>query len=89
VAQEALTNVLRHAGAGQVKMHLGHSVSGRVELDVRDDGCGFDASRETKGLGLLGAAERAAALGGTLQIESGPGSGTRLRLHLPSPSAPT
>lgn len=88
VTQEALTNVMRHAGAGQVTVHLGQSVPGRVELDVRDDGCGFDVARETKGLGLLGAAERAAALGGTLQIESRPGSGTRLRLHLPLRATP-
>ena len=48
----------------------------------------FDVARETKGLGLLGAAERAAALGGTLQIESRPGSGTRLRLQLPLRATP-
>ncbi len=83
VAQEALTNVLRHAQAGQVCIDLRHVESARVELLVRDDGRGFDASLDTPGLGLLGATERAAALGGTLRVDSAPGRGTTLHLSVP------
>jgi PAS domain S-box-containing protein len=89
VVQEALTNVARHAGARQVLIELGEDESGR-RLTVRDDGEGFDvtwALEHAPGrghLGLLGMRERVEILGGTLQIESGPGTGSRLTVHLPS-----
>jgi len=87
VAQEALTNVLKHAGASQVKVSLQRPVHGEVQLQVSDDGCGFDTTRPTDGLGLLGAGERAAALGGRLQVSSTAGRGTRLRLAVPCSGA--
>ena len=83
VTQEALTNVLRHAQAGQVRIHLERSVPSRIELRIEDDGRGFDTHLDTQGLGLLGAGERAAALGGSLQVDSAPGQGTKLRLRIP------
>lgn len=83
VTQEALTNVLRHAQATQVRISLQHSAPAVVELWIEDEGKGFDLRVDTGGLGLLGATERAAALGGSLQVESAPGQGTRLRMRIP------
>lgn len=91
VAQEALSNVLRHAAAAShVRMVLTLADAGEVQLIVSDDGRGFDLHADTHGLGLLGAGERAAALGGTLRVSGGPGAGTTLRLRLPlAASEPT
>ncbi len=83
VTQEALTNVLRHARASQVRILLERSVPSIIELRIEDDGQGFDSHLDTQGLGLLGASERAAALGGSLQVDSAPGQGTKLRLRIP------
>lgn len=83
VVQESLTNVLRHAQARSVRVVL-RSAAGRIELTVQDDGRGMDVETRTgQGLGLLGAAERAAAAGGELTLHSRPGAGVRLRLTLP------
>jgi two-component system, NarL family, sensor histidine kinase UhpB len=83
IAQEALANIARHAGASQVKVDLRAGASG-VELTVRDDGRGFEPGRPNgRGLGLGGMAERARLVGGELTIESRPGSGTELSLKVP------
>lgn len=82
VAQEALSNVLRHAGARHVLLRLERS-GDTLDMRVDDDGCGFDPSVRTQGLGLLGATERAAALGGCLVASSAPSVGTAIRLTLP------
>lgn len=82
VAQEALTNVMRHAGATRVDVALTATAQG-LALRVVDDGRGFVVSGPTTGLGLLGAKERAAASGGRLDIDSTPDAGTRLSLSLP------
>jgi len=77
--REAITNVLRHARAGQVQVRL--SRQGRaVQLDVQDDGAGIVG---TPGNGLAGMRERVDALGGQLSLDSAAGAGTRLRLLLP------
>ena len=81
IAQEACENALRHAGASRVRVVLTATGSALV-LQVDDDGRGFDATAPTAGLGLLGAAERASALGGRLEVDSAPGAGCRLRLSL-------
>jgi two-component system sensor histidine kinase UhpB len=83
VAQEALTNVLRHAAASSVSVVVRHS-GGSLELLVEDDGKGFDRHVPSRrGLGLAHMAERAAAVGGELTVESPPGAGTAVRLTLP------
>ena len=87
VVQEAFANVMRHAAATQVRVELSGGASALV-LRVVDDGRGFDPSTATRGLGLLGACERAALLGGGLTVDSAPGSGTRLRMDLPLARAP-
>lgn len=83
IVQEALTNVTRHARARNVRIALARSAPGTLRLEIDDDGIGMDPACATRGLGLLGAHERAAALGGALQVDSAPGAGTRLRLVLP------
>lgn len=83
VAQETLSNVMRHAHASKVRIALALDAPGSVSLRVEDDGIGMQPDRSQHGLGLLGAAERAAALGGRLDIESSPGAGTRIALELP------
>lgn len=86
VTQEALTNVLRHARASTVRVWLGRSAEGELCLSIQDDGVGMDAVASSRGLGLLGAAERAAALGGELQVQATPGGGVYLNLLIPMPA---
>jgi len=81
-AQEALTNVQRHAAARQVWLTL-HVDDSAVTLQVRDDGRGLPPDAEQHGFGLRGLRERASQLGGELHLDSRPGEGTRLSLRLP------
>lgn len=85
VLAEALTNVVKHARAGQVRVRLGRP-AGRLTVEVRDDGTGFDP-RTAGGLGLAGLADRVAAVAGTLRVESVPGGGTTLRAEIPVPES--
>ena len=88
VVQEALTNVARHARAGSVRVTLARVARvapSQVTLCVRDDGQGMDLNLATRGLGLLGAVERAAGVGGDLEIRSAPGAGAELALRIPVP----
>lgn len=82
--QEALSNVVKHAGARRCRVTLGPLGQDWVALVVEDDGGGFTPAPEARrGLGLLGIRERAAALHGDSQVESTPGRGTRLTITLP------
>lgn len=80
--QEALNNVLKHAGASRVRMVTRHHGS-YVEIRVEDDGAGFDLQSIQHGRGLKSQIKRAQRLGGKLRIDSSPGHGTRLSLRLP------
>lgn len=84
IAQEALTNVTKHARARRVDLAL-RVEGGRLTLTVRDDGRGFDpkAFEDRAGHGLRGIRERVWLLGGELALESAPGAGTRLEAVLP------
>lgn len=86
IAQEALTNVVKHARATRVDVHLRLTASA-VRLEVHDDGCGFDAGRlpsERKpGLGLAGMRERMNHLRGRLELRSRPGKGSHLSVSCP------
>jgi signal transduction histidine kinase len=90
ILQEALTNVARHAAATSVVVELNRD-DRTLELQVRDDGAGFDVDRVMpglQGLGLRGMRERVTLLGGVLSVESQPGRGTVVRANIPSDRAP-
>lgn len=84
IAQETLNNVLKHAAASQITVRL-HQTETTATLEVVDDGVGFEpeAAHQTGGLGLSGMAERTEELGGTLEIDSAPGAGTKVTVKVP------
>jgi signal transduction histidine kinase len=81
MVQEALNNANRHAHAKNVTVELKQSANS-INVKIEDDGSGFDPKR-TRGMGLLGMEERVKRLGGTLTIESRPGTRTIIRAELP------
>jgi signal transduction histidine kinase/ligand-binding sensor domain-containing protein len=87
VAQEAVTNAIRHAGARTIAVYLARR-DGRLVIEVTDDGRGFDVraimeGSSAKALGLLGMQERVGGLGGEMTIESIPDEGVTVRASLP------
>lgn len=87
IVQEALTNVLRHARASRVRVHLSGRDPAVLRLTIRDDGRGMDVGAASRGLGLLGATERAAAVGGLLEVRSTLGQGVCVELSIPIATA--
>jgi signal transduction histidine kinase len=94
VAQEAVTNAIRHAKARRIEVSV-EPVNGTLAIRVHDDGKGFDVQGTVEGpatgksIGLLGMQERAKLLGGDLRITSAPGRGTTVQLRLPLQSVET
>lgn len=85
LVQEALTNVAKHAGATQVHVRLHRGAQGRAEVEVHDDGAGFDRTGVRSGAhGLLGMRHRVEAAGGRFALHSAPGQGTRIQASLPT-----
>jgi len=88
IAQEALTNIRRHAKASEVKVLL-HCTDDQLEMSVEDNGRGFvlqealERAHLEKRFGLLGMQERAYLMGGSLETETAPGRGTTLKVVLP------
>lgn len=88
IAQEAITNVLRHAKAQSLSVHL-QTEGGKLRMKIVDDGMGFSLAeierrpRQDGGFGLLGMRERAALVGGRVQIISSTNKGTRVEVSLP------
>jgi signal transduction histidine kinase len=93
IAQEALTNVARHAQATRARIQL-HFEPGEITLHIADDGVGMDvetaqrAAACGKGWGLAGICERIELVEGNLDIESSPGAGTELNVWVPAPPLP-
>ena len=90
VAQEALTNVARHARASQVGVNI-EKIKGGVRMEITDNGKGFIVSRTTGAkpstrLGLIGMKERVEMIGGTFHVESAPGQPTTIRIEIKSPA---
>jgi signal transduction histidine kinase len=84
VALEAMANVQKHAPAASLSVSLRSAGDGRrLVLEVHDDGPGFDPRQTTRGAGLQNMADRLAAVGGTLGVESRPGAGTWIRAEAP------
>jgi signal transduction histidine kinase len=92
IAQEAIQNVKKHAGARRVEVELDYFVSGGVALEIRDDGRGLDTVMEAAlkervdspagRYGLTGMRERAAAIGAQLRVTSTAGEGTMVRVEV-------
>ena len=86
VAQESLRNVERHAAATAATIAVALD-DGAVVLTVEDDGRGFDlaeAEERRPGMGLFAIRERVALVGGTVDIDTAPGAGTRVRARVPA-----
>ena len=83
IADEALTNVTRHSAASHATVDLARR-GGRIRLDVRDDGNGFDSNAPVPDghIGLKGMSERAEVVGGTFELSSEPGAGTTVRFEV-------
>jgi PAS domain S-box-containing protein len=87
IAQECLTNVLRHAQASRIHVTIRFGEE-QFWFQFEDDGRGFDPAARSEGYGLLGMHERVETMGGQMQIASSPGSGTTLSICLPLNSIP-
>lgn len=87
VAQEALNNVAKHAGASCARLRLSSTADGTISLAIADDGRGFadGEPRKPESFGLLGMHERVRAVGGTLHIDGRPGAGTIVEVEVPLP----
>jgi two-component system sensor histidine kinase UhpB len=88
IVQEALSNVMKHAHAGVVRVSLalsdaGTGGDGALRIEVQDDGAGFDTAGASEGIGIIGMRERVAALGGRMDVLSTPGEGTLVAIVLP------
>jgi two-component system sensor histidine kinase DegS len=87
MAQEALTNVVRHAGATRVDLSI-MQLPGVVRMEVADNGCSFSVekilrNRNPKRIGLVGMKERIEMVGGVFSVDSTPGKGTTVRAEMP------
>ncbi|MBT2908709.1 sensor histidine kinase, partial [Streptomyces sp. McG8] len=82
IVQEALTNVVRHSGSREARVHIEHG-EGRLRLTVDDDGPATGADAGGTGNGLAGMRERASALGGTIEAGTRPDGGFRVLAVLP------
>lgn len=90
VCQEAVTNALRHAAPGRIILGFAHdSDTGKLRLEIEDDGGGADPVALQHGLGLLGMRERIEGIGGTIEFATRPGAGFAIRVVIPVTSGVT
>lgn len=87
IAQEVLTNVLRHAQASSISTAIVFGPS-QIRLEFSDDGRGFDPAARSEGYGLVGMRERVDAMGGKIQLRSAIGRGTKVSIRMPLASPP-
>ncbi len=84
IAQEALSNVARHARASHISLTLQQNLDQEtLSLEIEDDGQGFESQKTTAGMGLTNIRQRASTLNGTVEITSTPGQGAKLELNIP------
>jgi ligand-binding sensor domain-containing protein/signal transduction histidine kinase len=83
ITQESLANVARHSHASQVSIELNYNGE-TVEMALSDNGCGFNLSQKPAGVGLRIMRERAVMIGGSIEIDSTPGTGTQIRVSAPT-----
>ncbi len=82
LVQEGLTNVTKHACASRAIVRV-LMAAGGVDVEVRDDGKGFDPASPAAGFGIVGMRERVELASGTLDVQAAPGAGTLVRAHIP------
>ena len=83
ITQEALTNIARHAGAAATTLRIDHAAE-HVEINISNEGgASPNVALESTGVGIIGMRERASLMGGTFQLRSSPGRGTRIRIEIP------
>jgi signal transduction histidine kinase len=82
LVQEALNNVVKHAAASRVELEV-REVAGEIWVTLRDNGAGFDPNAPAAGRGLTGMRERIEPLGGSIEVESQPGEGTKVSARVP------
>jgi signal transduction histidine kinase len=87
LVQEALTNAVKHAKATRLTVSVSEA-SGQIDIEVSDDGTGFDPDASLEGFGLIGMRERVSLMDGTFSVESNQGAGTAVRCRIPAPGAP-
>ena len=80
--QEGLNNILKHARATVVMLEIRKEAE-EVWMQLEDNGVGFDSCSQKPGMGLNGMNERAKIIGGTFQLKTVPGEGTRIRIRIP------
>jgi signal transduction histidine kinase len=88
VAQEAVSNVVKHSSAQRLSLHV-RGTPGAVVMTVSDDGVGFDVRAARRGLGLLSMGERVEQLGGTLRLRSERGRSTHVEVTVPCSASGT
>ena len=86
IVQEALTNAVKHARATRVTVSVAETTD-HVDIAVGDDGVGFDPDASVEGFGLIGMRERVTLVGGTMEVDSKPGSGTTVHCRIPGTPA--
>jgi signal transduction histidine kinase len=82
ILHELVTNAMKHAKAEHILVQIVRDAD-KIYLTVQDDGCGFDTSTESKGMGLRNIQARVTANGGELLIDSKPGKGTEVNIEIP------
>jgi signal transduction histidine kinase len=82
IFKETVNNLVKHSNSTRAEIDF-RIADGHLLLRVSDNGQGFDPNSESEGHGLMSIRERTAALGGKIQIESGPGQGTTTNLQAP------
>src|SRR3954470_9449838 len=83
LVQEALTNVAKHGVTGRAAVSV-HESRGCIEVEIRDDGAGFDPDDSSGGFGLIGMRERAELVDGKINVRSAPGEGTTVSITVPA-----
>ncbi len=82
IFKESINNTIKHAGCTETKIDM-QIADQMLLLTLRDNGCGFDTTRQSDGHGLLSLRERAGGIGGNIEIDSAPGRGTTIALRVP------
>ena len=82
IVQEALTNITKHSQATMVELYL-QEIAGKIQLSVKDNGCGFNPTENTTGFGLQGMQERTEALNGSFMVISKYGQGCQIEVGIP------